>query len=90
MQIAVLNPGGRDREQHFGDGAGTPDDRQHAPVNYHAYAACTRGGFYRDASAIPKDMRAVLVLLRKDLKVVSPLSFEGKPLPEKFVISYSG
>ena len=68
MQIAVLNPGGRDREQHFRDGAGAPDDRVHAPVNYHAYAACTGGGFFRDASAIPKDVRAVLLLLRSDLK----------------------
>ena len=68
MQIAVLNPGGRDREQLFRDGAGSPDDRGHPPVNYHAYAACTRGGFFRDVSAIPKDVRAVLLLLRSDLK----------------------
>ena len=68
MQIAVLNPGGRDPEQHFRDGAGAPDDRAHAPVNYHAYAACTSGGFFRDASAIPENVRAVLLLLRSDLK----------------------
>ncbi len=68
MQLAVLNPGGRDREQRFPDGAGARDARGHAPVNYHAYAACTRGGFFRDARAIPDDMRAVLLLLRRDLK----------------------
>ena len=68
MQIAVLNPGGRDREHLFPDGAGFPDGRGHPPVNYHAYAACTKGGFFRDASAIPKDVRAVLLLLRSDLK----------------------
>ena len=68
MQLAVLNPGGRDREQRFPDGAGAPDARAHAPVNYHAYAACTHGGFFRDAKTIPGDMRAVLLLLRKDLK----------------------
>ena len=68
MQLAVLNPAGRDREQRFPDGAGAPDARAHAPVNYHAYAACTHGGFFRDAKAIPGDMRAVLLLLRKDLK----------------------
>jgi hypothetical protein len=28
------------------------------------------------------------VLLRDDLKVISPLSFEGKPLPDKFVIGW--
>ena len=68
MQLAVLNPGGRDAEQRFPDWAGAPDAHGHAPVNYHAYAACTRGGFFRDANAIPGDMRAVLLLLRSDLK----------------------
>ena len=68
MQLAVLNPAGRDREQRFPDGAGAADARGHAPVNYHAYAACTRGGFFRDAHAIPGEMRAVLLLLRSDLK----------------------
>ena len=68
MQVAVINPGGRDAEQLFPEGAGTPDDRIHAPVNYHAYAACTGGGFYRDAARIPEACRAVLVLLRRDLK----------------------
>ena len=68
MQLAVLNSGGRDPEQRFPDGAGVPDARVHAPVNYQAYAACTHGGFFRDARAIPEDMRAVLLLLRSDLK----------------------
>jgi hypothetical protein len=68
MQLAVLNPGGRDPEQRFPDGAGAPDARIHAPVNYHAYAACTGGGFFDDARAIPQEMRAVLLLLKKDLK----------------------
>lgn len=68
MQLAVLNPAGRDREQRFPDGAGAPDARAHAPVNYHAYAACTHGGFFRDAKVIPGEMRAVLMLLRNDLK----------------------
>jgi hypothetical protein len=68
LRLAVLNAGGRDAEQHFPDGAGAPDDRIHAPVNYHAYAACTRGGFFRDAATIPDSHGAVLVLLRRDLK----------------------
>ena len=68
MQLAVLNPAGRDREQRFPDGAGAPDARVHAPVNYHAYAACTGGGFFRDAKMIPSEMRAILLLLRSDLK----------------------
>lgn len=68
MQLAVCNPGGGDPEQHFLDGAGAPDDRVHAPVNYHAYAACGGGSFYRDVSRIPESQRAVLLLLRRDLK----------------------
>ncbi|MEQ1851991.1 MAG: hypothetical protein ABMA01_10405 [Chthoniobacteraceae bacterium] len=68
MQLAVLNPGGRDAEQRFPEGAGAPDAHAHPPVNYHAYAACTRGGFFRDTRAIPPEMRAVLLLLRSDLK----------------------
>ena len=82
MQLAVLNPGGRDRGQRFPDGAGAPDARGHAPVNYHAYAACTRGGFFRDANAIPGEMRAVLLLLRSDLKpalaALKALKAEGR------------
>ena len=82
MQLAVLNPGGRDPEQRFPDGAGAVDARIHAPVNYHAYAACTHGGFFRDVRAIPAEMRAVLVLLRKDLKpaltAVKSLKAEGR------------
>ncbi len=68
MKLAVLNPAGRDPEQHFPEGAGVPDDRVHAPVNYHAYAACTRGSFHREVATIPAEQRAVLLLLRRDLK----------------------
>jgi len=69
VQLAVLNPGGRDREQHFPQFAGAPaDPAPHPPVNYHAYAACTGGTFYRDPARIPSDWRAVLLVLRRDLK----------------------
>lgn len=70
MQLAVLNPGGRDPEQRFPDGAGAPDALAHPPVNYHAYAACTRGGFFRDTKVILGDLRNVLLLLRSDLKLM--------------------
>jgi hypothetical protein len=70
VQLAVLNPGGNDREQSFPDGAGSPGDAvPHPPVNYHAYAACTHGTFYRDAGRIPAERRAVLLVLRRDLKM---------------------
>ncbi len=68
MKIAVLNPKGNDPEQHFPDGAGQPDAAIHAPVNFHAFAACTNGGFFRKDQAIPADVRTVVLLLRSDLK----------------------
>lgn len=64
--LDVVNPGGRDPNQTFPDGAGLPDDPGHAPINYHAYAACCRGGFYRRDSDLPADASAVLILLRKN------------------------
>jgi hypothetical protein len=63
--FAVLNPGGRDPVQLFPNGAGSPRDPGHPPVNYHAYAACCRGGFFRKVPEIPPQTRAVLVLLRR-------------------------
>jgi hypothetical protein len=68
MKLSVLNPGGNDPEQHFPDFAGKPGDSAHPPVNYHGFAACTGGGFFRKESAIPDASKAVLVLLRHDLK----------------------
>jgi hypothetical protein len=68
LSFVVLNPGGRDAEQTFPDGAGSPRTPGHPPVNYHAYAACVRGGFYREAEAIPDGTGAVLLLLRRDLE----------------------
>ena len=63
MTFEVLNPGGRDRDQEFPDGAGSPNDPWHPPVNYHGYAACLRGAFRRDVRACRA--QGVLVLLRK-------------------------
>ncbi len=65
MKFAVLNPGGRDPDQVFPNGAGKPGDPGHPPVNYHAYAACCRSGFFRSADSVPEGTEKVLVLLRK-------------------------
>ena len=64
--LAVLNPAGRDPDQNFRDGPGEPDEIAHPPVNYHAYAACTQGAFYR-RPAFAARHRSVLLLLRGDL-----------------------
>jgi hypothetical protein len=81
--FAVLNPGGRDRTRLFAQGAGLPSDPGHPPVNYHAYAACCQGGFYRKSDEVPDTVRYVLVLLRKDglghaLNAVRRLRRRGK------------
>jgi hypothetical protein len=64
--LAVLNPNGRDPDQSFKDGPGPPDESTHPPVNYHAYAAATRGAFYRDTAGAARH-RSVLLLLRGDM-----------------------
>jgi hypothetical protein len=70
FRLAVLNPGGRDPEQSFLEGAGHPGDLRvpHPPVNYHAYAACVRGSFHADTAAALATGWPVLLLLRRDLK----------------------
>jgi hypothetical protein len=63
FRLSVLNPAGRDAEQHFGDGAAA-DAAAHAPVNYHAYAACTGGSFFRDTERAIAAGHPVLLLLK--------------------------
>ncbi|MDQ2918432.1 MAG: hypothetical protein M3R10_00940 [Verrucomicrobiota bacterium] len=67
FHLNVLNPGGRDPEQHFVEGA-TLDPPAHAPVNFHAYAACTGGSFLADAKRAVLAKNPVLLLLRGDFK----------------------
>ena len=69
FSLAVLNPKGKDKAQSFSDGAGEPTPDQHAPINFHAYAACVNGGFHRDADAALESGQPVLLLLRRDLKL---------------------
>lgn len=67
FRLTVLNPEGRDPEQHFADGAGD-HNQAHPPVNFHAYAACTRGSFHRNTARAIAENTPVLLLLRGDLK----------------------
>ena len=81
FRLAVLNPGGRDPEQDFREATHEPDS-QHAPVNFHAYAACTRGSFHRDVTAALRKETPVLVLIRGDfresLRAVRALKKHGR------------
>lgn len=64
--LAVLNPGGRDPDQSFEHGPDQPSEASHPPVNYHGYAACTNGAFYRSTLSAARH-RSVLLLLRGNL-----------------------
>ncbi len=70
FSLAVCNPGGRDREQHFPGGAGAPDlpGAPHPPVNFHAFAACTDGSFHVRLDTALATARPILLLLRTDLR----------------------
>ena len=65
--LAVLNPGGRDPDQSYGKGVIKLTGSEHPPVNYHGYAACTAGAFYRDPELAARH-RSVLLLLRGDFR----------------------
>jgi hypothetical protein len=65
FRLTVLNPGGRDPEQHFPTGAGEID-QPHPPTNFHAYAACTSGSFHREMKRVIAEATPVLLLLRGD------------------------
>ena len=65
FRLNVLNPGGNDPEQDFSAGG---DASGHAPVNFHAYAACTGGGFLREVKRAVAAQRPVLLLLRGDFR----------------------
>ena len=67
FRLNVLNPGGRDPEQHFGTTAVT-NVASHAPVNFHAYAACTGGSFFRETKKAIAARSPVLLLLRGDFR----------------------
>ena len=67
FRLAVLNPGGRDPEQDFTTSS-TTANREHAPVNFHAYAACTGGKFFRDVDRAVQSQLPVLLLLRGDFR----------------------
>jgi len=80
MSFHVLNPGGRDPMRVFPDGPGHPGDTGHPPVNYHAYAACMRGGFYREEKSVPEGPALVLLRkrnLRRALAAVAALRARG-------------
>ncbi len=65
---SVLVPDGRDPAIDYASGPGSPASDTHPPVNYHAYAACTRGGFFDSTEKAITAGRPILLVLRKRLK----------------------
>ncbi len=62
--LHVMNPGGSDAFCSFQDGPGLPADPGHPPINFHAYAACSKGVFARSITDLPTHAKHVLLLLR--------------------------
>jgi hypothetical protein len=81
FQLTVLNPGGRDAEQQF-HSLPAPDEGAHAPINFHALAACTFGAFHRDTRRALGEKTPVLLLLRSDFRAseraLAELKREGR------------
>src|SRR5882724_7853798 len=67
FRLTVLNPAGRDPEQHFQETA-SPDGQEHPPINFHGYAACTNGVFHYDTRRAIAEATPVLLLLRGDFR----------------------
>jgi len=67
FRLTVLNPGGRDPEQHFRD-AIDPGAGEHPPINFHGFAACTGGAFHYDTQRAITEETPVLLLLRGDFR----------------------
>jgi hypothetical protein len=70
FKLNVLNPGGRDPDQQFADLDQNAQSRSalHAPVNFHAYAACTGGSFFRSIDRAVAANAPTLLLLRGDFR----------------------
>jgi hypothetical protein len=67
FRLSVLNPGGRDLEQYFDELVG-PEASAHPPINFHAFAACTRGSVHRSAKNAIEEKRPILLLLRGNFR----------------------
>jgi hypothetical protein len=86
FRLTVLNPGGRDPEQHFREDAGTAE-QAHPPVNFHGFAACTHGFFHRDPQRALVEEIPVLLLLRGDSRASERALIDLKRHGRKVAVS---
>jgi hypothetical protein len=87
FRLAVLNPGGRDPEQHFPEGQHA-SATLHAPVNFHAYAACTKGAVFRETKRAIASGWPVLLLLRGDFRATERALAELKKAQRPVAIAF--
>jgi hypothetical protein len=86
FRLAVLSPGGRDHEQHFTENRSATAN-EHAPVNFHAYAACTHGAVFRETKRAIATGWPVLLLLRGDFRASERALAELKKSKRKIVVA---
>ena len=86
FRLAVLNPGGHDYEQHFVENQ-APQANEHPPVNFHAYAACTRGAVFRDTKHAIATNWPVLLLLRGEFRASQRALTELKKSKRRTVVA---
>ncbi len=86
FRLALLNPGGRDHEQHFAENRSATAN-EHAPVNFHAYAACTHGAVVRETKRAIATEWPVLLLLRGDFRASERALAELKKSKRKTVVA---
>jgi hypothetical protein len=86
FRLTVLNPAGRDPEQHFDEVPG-PGGAEHSPINFHAYAACTRGVFHYDPRRAIAEGTPVLLLLRGEFRASERALNELKKHGRKVAVS---
>src|SRR2546430_12155074 len=67
FRLTVLSPGGRDPQQRFLS-VPAPGECGHAPINFHAFAACTLGAFHCNTRSAIAEGTPVLLLLRSDFR----------------------
>src|SRR2546430_11224086 len=81
FRLTVLSPGGRDPQQRFLS-VPAPGECGHAPINFHAFAACTLGAFYCNTRSAIAEGTPVLLLLRSDFRAseraLSDLKKQGR------------
>src|SRR5947208_12104083 len=86
FRLAVLNPGGRDHEQYFAENRSATAN-EHAPVNFHAHAACTHGAVFRETKRAIATEWPVLLLLRGDFRASERALAELKKSKRKTVVA---